>query len=125
MTWDDRERETRVDVDLGADEVTVQIVEEFRYAGLFDDDDELRLWEDSAGWSGFELDDGQVFQVNYNRLEDVYADRRPVSPDDFAESIKDHVKEPCAGSVGRFVRRASPPPMASDEAPTFAERVDQ
>jgi len=116
MTWDGRERRTEVTVDPG-EGVSVQIVEEFNYSGIFNDDGELRLWQDNAGWSGYEVDDdGQVYRVNFNRLEDGYAEHVEVTVDDLRESIEDHVKDPVAGGAGRFAIECSPPPAAPDEA---------
>ncbi|MFC7204743.1 hypothetical protein ACFQJC_14580 [Haloferax namakaokahaiae] len=107
----DRRRQTSVDIDLDDNEATVEIVERRRrrVPDLFDEDGELRLWEDNFGWSGYKLEDGRFFRVNYHKRNDEWLEHSNVSPDDVVESIRDHIKDPKAGAAGRFVRRCSPP----------------
>lgn len=61
------ERRTRVDVDLDENEAIVEVVKRRRVTDLFDENGELRLWQDAAGWSGYLVEDGNFFEVNWHR----------------------------------------------------------
>lgn len=107
MTWDDRKRSTEVDVDLEADEMEVVVTETITFSDFFDEEGELRLWQDSGGWSGFCREGGDYYRVNVTDDGEVIA-KDPVSETDVIESIRDHVEDPGAGSAGSFVAPARP-----------------
>jgi len=113
--WDDRGRTTEVDVDLEADEMEVVVTETITFSDFFDDEGELRLWQDSAGWSGFRREDGDYYRVNVSDDGEVYA-KDEVSKADVVESIRDHVEDPSAGSAGSFVAPARPGGRRTDPA---------
>lgn len=75
---------------------------------LFDENGELRLWEDEDGWSGYVLAAGEIYHVNTWRDEDdpyrwVRVGKRAVEL-----AIEDHVSEQSAGGVGLFVAGVAP-----------------
>ncbi len=101
-----------VDVALDPDQNTAQItcveVRELPVRDLFRSN-ELRLWEDAAGWSGYLLEDDQFYKVNTHHDTDSWLTKRPVDVETVAEAIADHVEDPDAGKPGEFVRGATPP----------------
>jgi len=115
--WDDRNRSTEVDVDLESDEMEVNVTETITFSDFFDEG-ELRLWKDSAGWSGIRREDGDYYRVNVKDGEVI--EKNPMSKADVVESIRDHVEDPGAGSAGSFVAparvgsRHSDPPVWGD-----------
>lgn len=102
----DAPRETEVNVDLEDGEVEVTVAESF--TDLFREG-ELRLWEDSTGWSGYLREDGQFYRVNQRKDTREPIQKVPADPADVVESIEDHVRDPAAGEHGRFVWGCSPP----------------
>lgn len=103
-----------ITVDLDDGEITVErtVTESVTSGGLFNDG-ELRLWEDSFGWNGFEREeiDGEItfYRVNYAARTEEYATRREVSRGTVVAYIEEHIEDPEAGGAGRFRRRCSPP----------------
>ncbi|GAA0305571.1 hypothetical protein [Halarchaeum salinum] len=96
------------DADENAAEITVVETRELPVRDLFRGG-ELRLWEDTSGWSGYLLDDdGRFFEVNVLRDGEVVR-RDRVDESVVSEAIADHVRDPQAGAPGRFVRGATPP----------------
>ncbi|WP_231184738.1 hypothetical protein [Haladaptatus sp. DYF46] len=102
-------RRTRVDVDLDENEATVEVVKRRQVTDLFDENGELRLWQDAAGWSGYLVEDGDFFEVNWHRQSEGWIKFDVVDAETVVESVRDHIKDPAAGEAGVFVRRCSPP----------------
>ena len=111
------ERDVDVYLDEDGNAAVARVVErtQVRLEDLFQDG-ELRLWEDTAGWSGFlreETDDGDVVYYSVNRLEDGSSEEwiRKVRRGEKAvrDGIQKHIKDSEAGEAGQFVRRRSPP----------------
>jgi len=106
-------RRTSVGVDLENNSATVEVAfirqERREVADLFDDDGQLRLWEDDTGWSGFLLEDGQFYSVNTLRHSKDTVEMRRVPPSEVCNGVREHIKDPKAGGSGRFVRGCSPP----------------
>ncbi|ELZ39152.1 hypothetical protein C463_17598 [Halorubrum californiense DSM 19288] len=109
--------ERRIDVDLDADDNAAQaIVEERRelkISELFNNNGELRLWQDSAGCSGYKRDeiDGETayFSVNTRFDEDEWISKIRCGERAVHDAIRNHIEERHAGGVGNFVKRCSPP----------------
>ncbi|WP_418283888.1 hypothetical protein [Halorubrum sp. DTA46] len=104
----DGDRTTEVDVDLT--EETIEVVQTTRhtFSDLFDEDGELPFWQDTGGWSGYLREDGAFYRVNV--LDDgEIIDKEEVPASDVKQSIRDHIDDPAAGSVGTFIRGANPP----------------
>ncbi|TKX79002.1 hypothetical protein EXE53_18245 [Halorubrum sp. SD626R] len=102
------ERSTETNVDLDDEEIEVVQTEVRTFSGLFDEDGELPFWRDNSGWSGFLREDGTYYRVNV--LADGEIDTKHEVPEaDVVESIRDHVEDPGAGSVGTFIRGARLP----------------
>jgi hypothetical protein len=107
----------RIDVDLDTDEnAAVAVVEERREVEideLFDENDELRLWQDSAGWSGYlrEVVDGETryYSVNTRFDEDEWISKIRCGEKAVHEAIRKHIRDSHAGGAGNFVKRCSPP----------------
>jgi len=51
------DRSVEVDIDLEENAATAVVVEEIAVDDVFDENGELRLWEDDAGWSGYLRED--------------------------------------------------------------------
>lgn len=119
-TWDDRGRSTEVDVDLEANEMEVVVTETITFSDFFDEEGELRLWQDSGGWSGILREDGAYFRVNVTDDGEVIA-KDEISEADVIESIRGHVEDPGAGSAGSFVAPARPGSRHSDP-PVWGDR---
>jgi hypothetical protein len=100
-----------VDVDLEANhaEVRVTTTEIVEVPELFNDDGELRLWEDDAGWNGFIVEDGAYYEVNARHKDDEPFAKKRVPLDEVHTAVEGHIRDPLAGERGRFVRRCSPP----------------
>lgn len=96
-----------MDADANAAEITVVETRQLPVRDLFRDG-ELRLWEDSAGWSGYRLEDGEFWEVNVRHDGEVLR-RDRVDESVVVEAIAEHVRDPDAGAAGRFVRGATPP----------------
>jgi hypothetical protein len=99
-----------VDVDPGENAAEIRFVEvrEQPVRNLFQDD-ELRLWEDEAGWSGYVIDDGDLYEVNTHHDADGWIRKDHVDPETVAGAIAQHIRDPNAGEFGEFVRGATPP----------------
>lgn len=100
-----------VDVDLEDNSATVRVVT--TVAEVFDEDGELRLWEDSEGWSGYvreERDDGSVayYRVNTVHSEDSWLEKVRVGQQAVHDAIQRHIQDPDAGGAGNLVRRCTP-----------------
>lgn len=105
-----------VQVDLEDDGSARAVVTERRALEIDDlfHDGELRLWEDSAGWSGYtrnESADGDVVYhyVNTRHGEERWIDRMRVGEKAVREAVRQHIRDPLAGEAGVFRRRCSPP----------------
>lgn len=114
-----------VDVEGGTLEIERERIENVRVDDLFQPveseraDARLQLWSDSGGWNGYERRDGEFYHVNVLTettidgdevtVESTYIHEEQVPPEDVAESVRDHVLDRYAGSVGTFVRGCSPP----------------
>jgi len=109
--------ERQIDVDLDADgNVLSAVVEERReleVGELFNEDGELRLWQDRAGWNGYvrEIIDGEVrfYEVNTRFDDDSWISKVWCGEQAVHDAIRNHIEERHAGGSGNFVRRCSPP----------------
>jgi hypothetical protein len=104
----DGERSTETNVDLDDEEIEVVQTERRTFSGLFDEDGELPFWRDNSGWSGYLREDGAYYRVNVMSDGEV-VEKDEVPESDVVESIRDHVEDPGAGSVGTFIRGARCP----------------
>jgi len=106
--------EIEVDVELERNAASAVIVERqlVEIEAIFTDD-ELRLWQDRAGWSGFvrEASDDSIryFAVNTRHDEDRWIEHSEVTEQDVRDAIRDHIEDEHAGGAGNFVKRCSPP----------------
>ena len=107
MTWDDREKSTEVDVDLEEEEIEVVVKETTTFSDFFNEDNELRFWKDSGGWTGILREDGMFYRVNV-LADGTIVDKDELSPQGVVESIRNHVEDPGAGAVGSFVAPSRP-----------------
>lgn len=89
--------------------VTVTIEHRYEIEDLFGPNGELRLWQDSHGWSGLLHEDGAFYRVNYHERGDEFVAKEPLSLDEVRVAIARHVADPDAGGLGKFVRGCSPP----------------
>jgi hypothetical protein len=107
----DSPHDISVDIDLKANhaEVRVTTTETVEVPELFDDDGELRLWEDDAGWNGFIVEDGVYYEVNARHKDDEPFAKKRVPLEEVRTAVEGHIRDPLAGERGRFVRRCSPP----------------
>ncbi|OYR60434.1 hypothetical protein [Halorubrum ezzemoulense] len=109
--------ERQIDVDLDADENAAQAVfeerRELKISELFNANGELRLWQDSAGWSGYvreEVEDETAyFSVNTRFDEDEWISKIRCGEQAVRDAIRSHIEDRHAGGVGNFVKRCSPP----------------
>ena len=107
----------QIDVDLDTDEnAAFAVVEERReveIGELFNANDELRLWQDSAGWNGYvrEVVDGETryYSVNTRFDEDEWISKIRCGERAVHDAIRKHIEDRHAGGVGNFVKRCSPP----------------
>ena len=107
----------QIDVDLDTDKnAAVAVVEErhrLKIGELFNPNDELRLWQDTAGWSGYirETVDGEVrfYAVNTRFDEDAWISKIRCGEKAVHDAIRRHIEDRHAGGVGNFVKRCSPP----------------
>jgi hypothetical protein len=104
-----------VQVDLEDDGSARAIVTERRELEIDDlfVDDELRLWEDDDGWSGYAreaIDDVVVYyRINTRYDEHRWIDRTIVGEQAVREAVRQHIRDPLAGEAGTFRRGCSPP----------------
>lgn len=73
---------------------------------LFDEDGELRLWDDGDDWSGFVREDGVYYYVDTSR-SDSYR-KFIVGPRAVRLAVQERIEDPDVGGVGTFVRGAEP-----------------
>jgi hypothetical protein len=108
----DRQGRPEVDVDLEDNTAAVTVTIEKEIADLFDDNGELRLWEDSSGWNGYireETEDGPVYyHVNTRHDEDDWIRRIRVGEQAVRDAVASHIEDPRAGGRGDFARRCNP-----------------
>jgi len=81
---------------------------------LFDEDGELRLWEDGDGWTGYTrevIDDDVVVyhRINTYHEGERWIDRVICGPHAVREAVRQHIRDPLAGGAGTFRRGCSPP----------------
>jgi hypothetical protein len=105
----ERDIEGRANLDENAATVT----ETREVSELFNDDGELRLWEDDAGWNGYlreEADEGIAYYVVNTRHDtDDWMRKVRVGRQAVLDAVQKHIEDPKAGGQGHFVRRCSPP----------------
>lgn len=101
--------DVEVDPDENAADIVVVKLREAPVRDLFDGRGELRLWEDAEGWSGYQLDDGGIYEVNTLHDADEPLTERQVDAEYVEQSIAEHIRDPAAGEAGKFVRGATPP----------------
>lgn len=104
----DHDVNVAVDPGENAAEITFVEVHEHPVRDLFQNG-ELRLWEDDAGWNGYLLEDGTIYEVNTRHDTDDYLRKEPVEIETVAEAIAQHVRDPEAGDAFEFKRGATPP----------------
>jgi len=104
----DHDVDVALDPGQNAAEITCVEVRQLPVHDLFSGG-ELRLWEDTSGWSGYLLDDGEFYEVNTHHDTDDWLTKRRVDIEAVADAIAQHVEDPDAGEAGEFVRGASPP----------------
>lgn len=92
-----------LDVDLEDNVVVVSLttVDE-----LFDEDGELRLFDDGDEWSGYVREDGSYFYVDTTR-SDYYRKVR-VGERAVQLAVQERIEDPDVGGVGTFLRGAEP-----------------
>ncbi|MUW13853.1 hypothetical protein GJ633_03615 [Halorubrum sp. CBA1125] len=102
----------QIDVDLDADGNAVEAVRERRelkISELFNADGELRLWQDTAGWSGYKREevDGDVryYSVNTRFDENEWISKIRCGEKAVHDAICQHTEDRHAGGVGNFVKR--------------------
>jgi hypothetical protein len=105
-----------VQVDLDEDGSARAVITERRELeidDLFDENGELRLWEDGAGWSGYTrevIDEAVVYhRVNTRYDEERWIDHTIVGEQAVREAVRQHIRDPLAGGAGTFRRGCSPP----------------
>lgn len=102
-----------VEVDLEGNHATATLRAELSIDDLFDDQGELRLWEDDTGWNGYTIEqdgDGEVAYYYVNTVHgDEWTSKVRVGEQAVTEAIKSHIEDPRAGGVGAFQRRCTPP----------------
>lgn len=108
------EIETDLDVDGNAATVTITQRRELKIDDLFDENGELRLWEDTGGWNGYlreETSDGDtaLYHVNTVHDENDWLRKVRVGQQAVRDAVIKHIEDPHAGESGRFVRGATPP----------------
>ena len=109
MSSVERDVDVSLDEDENAGVATITERREIRIDDLFANG-ELRLWEDDHGWSGFLLEDGVYYDVNYGTHARVpWLRKVRVGEKAVREGIRQHIADPDAGGAGKFVRRCSPP----------------
>ena len=102
--------ETDLDPDANSARITTVETRTQTVDELFEDD-ELVLWSDAFGWSGFERENGEYYECNYIRdgEHSRYLERECVPAERVVEKIERHIENEHAGGAGRFVTRCSPP----------------
>lgn len=105
------DRSVDLEVDLEENAATGVIVErrEVSVDELFDQNGELRLWQDDVGWSGYVLEDGTFYRVNTRFDEDCWLNKFVVGEQAVRDAVAKHIADKHAGGVGQFQRRCSPP----------------
>ena len=111
------DRQTDLEIDHDDNRAVATVVEkrkiEIEIGDLFNDNGELRLWEDPAGWSGYvrEVVNGEArfYSVNTRFDEDEWISKLRCGERAVREAVRNHIEDPKAGSAGKFVRRCSPP----------------
>jgi hypothetical protein len=107
------DREVLVEADLDKNTATTVVRETREIAELFNDNDELRLWEDDAGWNGYIREESpggtRYYLVNTRHDEEHWLQKVRVGREAVNEAVASHIDDPEAGGRGNFVRRCSPP----------------
>lgn len=108
------DRDTAVDVSIQGDGPMKVVVETTTTTSLdvgdaFTADGELRLWDDSSGWSGFLREDGRYYEVNQRHDDEEPLEKRPVGASTVMKKVARHIRGSVAGQPGEFVRGCSPP----------------
>ena len=109
--------ERQINVDLDADgnllSTVVEERREFEVGELFNENGELRLWQDRAGWSGYvrEVTDTEVrfYEVNTLFDDDSWISKVRCEEQAVHDAIRKHIEDRHAGGARNFVRRCSPP----------------
>lgn len=95
-----------LDVDLEGNTATASLT--LDVGELFDENGELRLWEDDDWWSGFALDDGVYYAVDISRPDGDWLRKIRVGERAVRLAVQEHIEDPDAGGAGQFVRGARP-----------------
>ncbi|EMA68858.1 hypothetical protein C461_04487 [Halorubrum aidingense JCM 13560] len=109
------DRQTDLEVDLDDNRAVATVVEKrtLEIDDLFNDDGELRLWQDTAGWSGYVREtvdsESHYYSVNTRFDEDEWIEKIRCGEQAVRDAVETHIEDPEAGRSGRFVRRCSPP----------------
>lgn len=100
-----------VEIDLDANQATVIYEEDVLVDDLFDQQGELRLWEDQRGWKGYRIeqkDDGSMAYYYVNTRPEGHDVDARVSDTVILDTIREHIKNPDAGGPGVFATRCTP-----------------
>lgn len=95
-----------LDVDIEGNSATLTLTIDVEL--LFDENGELRLWEDDDGWSGYVLEAGHIYHVNTWRDEDDPYRWVRVGERAVRMAIEDHVSDQSAGGVALFATGVTP-----------------
>ena len=104
-----------VDVELERNVLSAVVEErrELEVGELFNENGELRLWQDRAGWNGYvrEIIDDEVrfYEVNTRFDDDSWISKVWCGEQAVHDAIRKHIEDRHAGGAGNFVRRCSPP----------------
>jgi hypothetical protein len=107
--------DVRVDLDPDDNSLRATVTErrELEIDDLFDEDGELRLWEDDDGWTGYvreEIDETTVYhRINTFHDDERWIDRVICGSQAVREAVRQHIRDPLAGGAGTFRRGCSPP----------------
>lgn len=96
----------RLEIDLEENHLTASLT--IDVGELFDENGELRLWEDDDGWSGYVREDAAYYYVNTWVPEDDFLSKVIVGERAVRCAVQERLKDPDIGGVGQFVRGADP-----------------
>lgn len=109
------DREVSVEVDPDANRADVVVTQRLEIGELFDENGELRLWEDSTGWDGYLREKADAFggpvyfRVNTRHCDDCWLSKVRVGEQAVRDAVRRHIRDRHAGGAGTFVRRCNPP----------------
>lgn len=111
MSVENLDADVELDAEANAATITVTEQRHLEIEGLFDENGELRLWEDSRGWEGYTRevieDEIAFYYVDTHHEPGDWLRKVRVGEGAVRDAVRAHIADPEAGEIGQFERSAT------------------